>query len=48
VKIRSGIGKKDRQAPPMQNIKGMFNIYIEQYKLTEYLFKGATSGRYSE
>jgi len=44
VKIRGGKGKKDRQISPPQNIK----TYIEQNKLTEYMFEDATEGRYSE
>jgi site-specific recombinase XerD len=48
VIVREGKGKKDRQTPLAQNIKGIFAEYIEKYRPKEYLFEGATGDRYSE
>ncbi len=46
--VKNGKGKKDRQALLADNIKLIFKDYITKYKPKNYLFEGATGGRYSE
>jgi len=47
VIVRGGKGKKDRQTPLAQNLLGIFKQYIDLHQPKDYLFEGATGGRYS-
>ncbi len=48
ITVLQGKGKKDRQTILADNLKDIFKNYIEVYKPKDYLFEGATGGRYSE
>jgi len=46
--IRQGKGNKDRQTLLSDNFKIILQEYLRQYKPVEYLFEGASGGKYSE
>ena len=48
VTVREGKGKKDRQTILSNNLVEILTNYIEKYRPTEYLFEGATKGKYSK
>jgi site-specific recombinase XerD len=48
VVVRQGKGNKDRQSLLSENFKIILTQYIKEYQPKEYLFEGATGGRYSE
>ncbi|MBN2890294.1 MAG: phage integrase N-terminal SAM-like domain-containing protein, partial [Bacteroidales bacterium] len=45
--IRKGKGNKDRQTLLSENFKILLQKYLAEYKPKEYLFEGATGGKYS-
>jgi len=48
VIVRQGKGKKDRQTLLSDTFKLLLGKYISDYQPKEYLFEGATGGRYGE
>lgn len=47
INIRGGKGNKDRQIPLADNTKLFLLPYIEEYQPNDYVFEGATGGKYS-
>lgn len=47
IKINKGKGFKDRMALLSESLKPVLKEYINKYKPNEYLFEGATGGKYS-
>jgi site-specific recombinase XerD len=47
ITVREGKGKKDRQTLIATTFKELLQNYFLQYQPKEYLFEGATGGRYS-
>ena len=47
IRIRNGKGKKDRITLLSESLKKILLIYIKEYQPKEYLFEGATGGKYS-
>lgn len=46
--VKKGKGGKDRQTILSDNFKILLTEYIEEYKPKDYLFEGATGGKYSK